>query len=158
MRIHTQEKPFACPEKLCKFESADLSNLKEHHRRNHSSTLTSNQINRRIWTCYFCSKNYSSSRDLVIHMRHHTKEVPFKCSFCKKKYISQQSLTLHIATHTNEKPFSCFQCHAEFKTNSELKQHMVSHTKEKRYFCNFCSYASYFKQDYNRHLLKRHNT
>ncbi len=157
MRIHTQEQPFMCKEKLCKFSSAQSSNLKQHQRRFHSSTSTINRINRRIWTCYFCLKTDNRFADLVLHMRRHTKEVPFKCNFCNKKYINQQSLTYHIQSHTNEKPFKCFQCYQEFKTNSEVKNHMVTHTKEKRYFCEFCNYGSYFKRDFDRHLLKHHN-
>jgi uncharacterized Zn-finger protein len=155
--------PSSCPvffEKSPKgrrFKSARLSTLQEHQRRNHSSTFTSNQV-AKVRTCYFCSKSSTQFSDLNIHMRQHTKEVPFKCGFCKKKYIRQQYLTLHIASHTNEKPFSCSQCNQEFKTNSHLKRHMVSHTKIKRYFCQFCSYGSYFKFDFNKHILKRHNT
>jgi KRAB domain-containing zinc finger protein len=154
LRIHTEEKPFACREKLCKYSSAELGNFRQHQRRWHCST--SSQIPVNIWTCYFCSKKCNRLGDLVIHMRRHTKEVPFKCSFCKKKYTSQYSLALHISTHTTEKPCSCSQCDKEFKTNSELKQHMVSHNKEKRYFCQFCSYGSYFKWNFNSHVLRRH--
>ncbi len=154
MRIHTQEKPFVCKEDSCTYSCAYLGNLNKHQRLKHSSTLTSNQNNARIWTCYFCLKNCTN---LITHMRHHTKEVPFKCNFCRKKYISQDSLTYHIATHTNEKPFKCSKCNKEFKTNSELKQHVVSHTKKQRYFCKFCSYGSYFNRDIKRHLLKRHS-
>ncbi len=155
LRIHTQEKPFICKENFCKYSCTHLYSLKNHQRRFHSST--SFQINGRIWECYFCFKSYRQFGDLVIHMRRHTKEVPFKCSFCKKKYIGRQALTYHIATHTNETPFSCFECDKEFKTSCQLKGHMSTHTKEQRYFCQFCSYASYFKRDFNTHLLKRHN-
>ncbi len=159
IRIHTQEKPFTCPEKSCKYASSQISSVKQHKLRKHSSTSTSNRVsNGRIWKCYFCSKSCGTFSALTTHMRRHSKEVPFKCNFCQKKYISQQSLTRHIATHTNEKPYSCSQCNAEFKINSELKNHMVTHTNEKRFFCPFCSYCSYFKGNFNRHLLKCHNT
>ncbi len=156
MRIHTQEKPFACIEESCNYSTAHSNLLKKHKLRFHRSTSTSNQIIRRIWTCYFCSKTDNKYDNLILHMRRHTKEVPFKCSFCMKKYINQQYLTHHIASHTNEKPFKCSQCHKEFKTSGHLKKHMVSHTKEQRYFCQFCSYGTYFKTDFNRHLLNRH--
>jgi KRAB domain-containing zinc finger protein len=157
MRLHTLEQPFICKEKFCTYSSADLSNLKEHQGRYHSSISTSNRVaNDRIWTCYFCTKTDRQFSSLIIHMRQHTKEVPFKCNFCKKKYISQGSLTLHIATHTNEKPFKCSQCNKEFKQSGELKSHMVTHTKEKRYFCQFCSYGSYFRRSLREHISKRH--
>ncbi len=123
MRIHTQEQPFICKEKLCTYSCANLGNLKRHQRSYHNST--SNQINAKILKCYFCLK---SCTKLIIHMRRHTKEVPFKCGFCNRKYISQPSLKHHIASHTNEKPFKCSQCYKEFRKNSHLKQHMVSHT------------------------------
>jgi KRAB domain-containing zinc finger protein len=157
MRLHTQEKPFTCPEKSCKYASPRLCRVREHQRRYHSSISTSNRINTRIWTCYFCSKTRTRYDSLVIHMCQHTKEVPFKCSFCKKTYNRQDSLTNHIASHTNEKPFSCSQCNQEFKTNSNLKKHMVTHTMERRYFCQFCNYVSYFKTNFTRHVVKRHN-
>ena len=157
LRIHSQEKPFACTEDSCKYSSAHLGDVRKHKLSVHRRIPTSNRINTRIWKCYFCLKSCNRFTNLILHMRRHTKEVPFKCSFCKKKYISQKYLTLHIASHTNEKAFKCSQCYKEFKTNYELTGHMVSHTKEKRYFCNFCSYGSYFKRDFNRHLLNRHN-
>jgi KRAB domain-containing zinc finger protein len=155
VKTHTQEKPFACPEKFCKYESARLGDVKKHQRRFHSSTA--NKFNGKIWTCYFCSKTLTQFYNLTIHMRRHTKEVPFKCNFCKKKYINLESLQRHIASHTNEKAFKCSKCYKEFKTSGDLKQHMVSHTKQKRYFCQFCSYGSYFERDINTHVLKRHN-
>jgi KRAB domain-containing zinc finger protein len=156
LRIHTQEKPFICKEEFCKYSSAQSGHLKEHQRRFHSSTLTSNRV-AKVLKCYFCLKSSNKLADLILHMRHHTKEVPFKCNFCKKKYSNPQSLTLHIASHTNEKAFKCSQCDKEFKTNGDLKKHMISHTKEKRYFCEFCSYGSYFKGNFNKHVFKCHN-
>jgi hypothetical protein len=33
---------------------------------------------------------------------------------------------------------------------------MISHTKEQRYFCQFCNYGSYFKRNFNSHVLRRH--
>ncbi len=153
LRTHTHEKPFFCPEQSCSYSSAQISHLKGHQRRWHSST--SNRVtNAKIWTCYFCLKTCTN---ITIHMRRHTKEVPFKCGFCKQKYVRLDLLKRHIAIHTNEKPFRCSQCNKECKTKGELKGHMVSHTKEKRYFCNFCNYGSYFKWDFNKHVLKRHN-
>ncbi len=89
LRIHTQEKPFACKEEICKYSTAKLSHLKQHQRRLHSSTLTSNRINVRIWKCYFCFKTHRQFDSLTIHMRRHTTEFPFKCNFCKKNILNR---------------------------------------------------------------------
>ncbi len=118
----------------------------------------SNQTNHK---CYFCAKTFTGFPYLTIHMRRHTKEVPFKCDFCEKKFTNQLSLKRHNAmyacTLTNGKPFQCSECNKEFKTNGDLRNHMVSHSRGQLYSCEFCGYATYFKQSFNVHVLQWHN-
>ena len=60
--------------------------------------------------CQICNKIFARSSSLIVHMRGHTGERPYKCSYCPKAFAQSANLTTHQRTHTGEKPYECSVC------------------------------------------------
>lgn len=155
-RTHTQEKPFNCPKNNCKYSSSYSNNLQKHWRTQHPPVEGRLQL--KSYFCYFCSKMFTQSSNLVTHVRSHTLEKPFTCGLCLKRCNTQGKLTCHIYSHTMEKPFKCKECQKSFRVRYRLRDHIRAvHRKEKRFYCEFCDYSSYQKANLAIHVL-HHDT
>lgn len=82
--------------------------------------------------CKLCEKLLSSSYELKLHMRVHTKEKPNKCSFCPASFNRVSNLIEHKRRfHCKERPFVCGVCQLGFRSNAELKRHELTHDADK---------------------------
>lgn len=50
-----------------------------------------------------------------------------QCPHCLKTFRFHSNLVVHIRSHTGEKPFKCAQCNYACKQASKLKRHMKVH-------------------------------
>ena len=91
--------------------------------------------------CQICNKIFARSSSLIVHMRGHTGERPYKCSYCPKAFAQSANLTTHQRTHTGEKPYECSVCGKCFSQSSSVTTHMRIHTGERPFQCAECGMA-----------------
>ncbi|XP_062866520.1 zinc finger protein ZIC 2b [Trichomycterus rosablanca] len=95
IRVHTGEKPFACPFPGCGKVFARSENLKI-HKRTHTGE--------KPFLCEFegCDRRFANSSDRKKHMHVHTSDKPYLCKLCDKSYTHPSSLRKHMKVHDEQ--------------------------------------------------------
>ena len=120
-----------------KMISSVVSFRKRAHDNNQTSTLKK-IVPVKKHRCSFCSKSFTSSTNVIRHIRTHTGEKPFACDICGKKFAENGNLNKHKLFHARKTFFQCTLCKKEFVQNPDLKRHMRTHTGEKPFTCIEC--------------------
>ncbi|XP_020899485.1 zinc finger protein 675 [Exaiptasia diaphana] len=91
--------------------------------------------------CSFCSKSFTTTRALELHVRRHSGLRPYPCKFCDKSFYQPSERAVHMRTHTGARPYRCPHCLKLFRYSGDLKQHINIHTGQRPYQCETCSKA-----------------
>ena len=98
------------------------------------------------WICHWnpCSRNlkpFDARYKLIVHLRCHTGEKPYKCTIpgCLRRFSRIENMRLHVRTHTGEKPYACGYegCPKRFNNSSDRAKHVKTHVQTKPYKCKF---------------------
>ncbi|CAH0716199.1 unnamed protein product, partial [Brenthis ino] len=153
-KIHKQiEKCFECDVCNKKFHRRD--NLKSHMKVHNSPGESGGNASKNTCLCLYCGRSFSNSSNLIVHMRRHTGEKPYKCDFCGKGFPRSSDLQCHRRSHTGEKPCICGVCGKAFSRSNKLSRHMRVHTGVKPYKCPYCEKAFSQSNDLTLHV-RRH--
>ncbi|MPC49208.1 Zinc finger protein 836 [Portunus trituberculatus] len=112
MRIHTGERPYACP--LCPYRANQNNQLKKHGKSStfrgtsdlgHHQPSTQSQPPQRPPSpsklCSICGRGFGGKNrqfNLARHMRTHTGEKPYACPFCPHRATQKVNLKGHVIT------------------------------------------------------------
>ncbi|XP_056444964.1 zinc finger protein 25-like isoform X1 [Gadus chalcogrammus] len=114
--------------------------------------LTGHQGGRKGRPGVLCGKVIPNNANMIVHMRTHSGEKPYKCDHCMKRFSHKGNLNSHLRTHSGEKSYKCDQCMKCFRHGSSLKFHKSTHSGEKPYRCDQCTKRYHRKCDLEIHL------
>ncbi|XP_062563474.1 zinc finger protein 569-like isoform X2 [Armigeres subalbatus] len=153
IKIHIpSEKKFECSQCHKKFNRKD--NLRS-HMKIHKKKVEEDVAEKQNQLCVYCGRAFSNSSNLIVHLRRHTGERPYKCDICDKGFPRSSDLQCHRRTHTGEKPCLCTICGKGFSRSNKLVRHMRIHTGTRPYACTYCDRSFTQSNDLTLHI-RRH--
>ena len=112
-----------------------------------------------FWTNFEYDKA-AASASLSAHKRNIHGGTHQKCPHqgCDYQTKRNERLIVHIRSHTGERPYKCDQCEYAAVTSGNLKEHYRTHTGEKPFKCPHCDYACRARGNLNNHIKNRHSS
>lgn len=108
-------------------------------------------INSNTMKCVVCDKEFSYTRNLVLHQTRHHRVTTIdpqsenQCTICKKSFTRANNLKKHMNIHNDtiagSRPHVCEWCGKSFTDKTTLNHHNRIHTGYKPYKCNYCEKA-----------------
>ncbi|XP_037079309.1 zinc finger protein 771-like [Pollicipes pollicipes] len=159
-RVHTDERPFACPAPDCGKAFRQRVHLRRHVRC-HDTV--------RHFSCPVCGRSFKFESNLQRHKELHDKgSGPLRprryrdnkgilCNLCGKKFVSPAAFENHVRVHTNHRPFVCGVCQKGFKQKSHLTEHERIHSGQKPFKCVRCELTFYNRSRFKLHQVMHLN-
>ncbi|KAK7105782.1 hypothetical protein V1264_017116 [Littorina saxatilis] len=103
-------------------------------------------------TCGECKAQFTSTNDLINHIKKHTGGDVYKCEECPSVFNTVESLRRHQKKHSENKPTKCNVCNTVFQSPDSCVAHMRTHLGKKVHTCEHCNKVFAYRKDYSVHL------
>lgn len=133
VRLHTGEKPYACPICSKRFNRSEPRNV--HMNKEHPEFRSDN--------CTICGKAYVDENDRIEHTKSHMEKRYFRCTMCPREFHKASALAGHMQIHSGHEPLmkrvhKCTICQMEFSRYDHLIRHQTVHSGLKLFECQRC--------------------
>ncbi|KAL1466345.1 hypothetical protein MTO96_042797 [Rhipicephalus appendiculatus] len=106
-------------------------------------------------SCQYCPFVARYPSVLVLHLRTHSDERPYKCNVCGLTFKRQDHRDNHRRIHTGERKYKCSLCPHTCVRKYALKSHMRRHTGEKPYQCTHCPARFTYIYQLKHHIIQK---
>lgn len=125
-----------------------ISHLEEHGRLEQKKNCN---------TCPECGKVCNNGASLDRHMKVHGIDKTYPCLECSKRFTTLKKLLVHKKHHKKEiSPFVCRTCSQRCLSPKLLLEHYSENHPNELYFCKLCSKRYTLKRSLIRHYKMRH--
>ena len=81
-----------------------------------------------------------------------------ECPYCSRQFVSRRELLVHQWSHKERAAYQCTQCEKTFTREELFRRHMVNHQKEEsaKVTCEICNKTFRNQRTLEQHHLKTH--
>jgi len=137
---------YLCTE--CDYGTHTFQTLKEHQ--------MVHGINRQVFKCDQCEKEYSHKGSLRCHKKSHSNKPQFKCTICNEMFQTVSKRKGHFNSKHREKTIKCLQCPKMFTTLGNRNHHMKHIHAFKSIKCEKCDKRFKAKTSLAKHVKTIH--
>ncbi|VVC99810.1 unnamed protein product [Leptidea sinapis] len=110
------------------------------------------------YICHQCGETFLTASRLDKHIQSHSRG-KFPCEVCGKIFALENYRSKHYYyTHNKRLVYKCLYCTEVFQLATQRQDHMIEKHKEfiKKYVCEFCDKLYYNRQNFRRHMKRKH--
>ena len=107
-------------------------------------------LGKKVTLCPLCGEGFTDKCTFEAHVNRHTNNRQFACETCGKAFLIQRDLVNHIKTHT--RPYHCDQCEESFGSTMVMKDHIRRVHECIQIECRYgCGWQSWDRRNMHRH-------